>query len=178
VPAPFAPGADREAVQRDKAMREVALAMGQTLEPEEKPGPVVFENLATQRALERAFSKKTEPAAMRDLVAQYTQKAGQEPKRAGMIFRTPGDPDFYKAMFEQLAQSEDVGDDALRDLATRRAQAVVQSLRSAGIEPARLQPGPAKANGGDEHKNVSAELSLQPVERPSAASADPAVAAR
>jgi hypothetical protein len=164
VQAPFAPEADREAVQREQAAREVADALGRTLEPGEKPGPMVFDNIATQRALERTFAKKTEPAAERELVEQYARTSGQEPKRTGMVFRRPGDPEFYKAMFERLVKSENVGDDVLRDLATRRAQAVVESLKSAGVEPGRLQPGPVKANPRDDQNNVAAELSLQPVD--------------
>jgi hypothetical protein len=163
VQAPYAPGTDRDAMKRAIASREVALALGRTLQPGEKPGPVVFENLATQRALERLVAKKSDSATVRDLVARYTRQTGEEPKRASMLLRRSGDPKFYEAMFAWLAGAESVADTSVENLAVSRAKAVLDGLRSAGVDPARLESGPVEPGKQDEAEHVNAELSLAPV---------------
>jgi outer membrane protein OmpA-like peptidoglycan-associated protein len=143
VQAPYSPDADREAMKREKASRDVELALGRTLRPDENPGPVAFESLATQRALEKLSAKKSDPVAQRAWIAQYTKRRGTEPKRAGMILRSKGDPSFYEAMFEWLARTETVADAAMHDLAEERAQAVTETLSAAGIDAERLETAPA-----------------------------------
>ena len=161
--------ADREALKYDLATREVAQALGRTLKPDEKPGPLVFENLATQRALERLVAKKTDPDALRGWLAQYEKKNG-EARRAGMILRTPGDPEFYEALFEWLAQNEPVSDEMMQELAENRARAVIEALVAAGVDEDRLEPGPVKTVAQKkENENISVQLSLSPLEEDRAA---------
>jgi uncharacterized protein involved in outer membrane biogenesis len=161
VQAPYSADTDGEAMRQELARREVALALGRSLQPEEKPGLVVFENLATQRALERLAARKSDPSAMREWVAKYTKKKGKDPKRAGMILRTAGDPDFYEAMFDWLAGSEAVSATTVKELATNRAKAVIEALRASGVDADRIEIGPVKSVG-QQKENISAELSLAP----------------
>jgi hypothetical protein len=159
-------------MKQEIASREVALGLGRTLEPGEKPGPVVFENLSTQRVLERLGAKKTDPVAVREWIAQYARRTGAEPKRASMLLRNPGDPQFYEAMYKWLAESEPVAEPALHDLAESRAKVVLEALRLAGVDEARLESAPVKSSNREKSKRVSAELSLAPVE-PSRTTARP-----
>jgi len=164
VQAPYSPDADREAMKREKASRDVELALGRTLRPDENPGPVAFESLATQRALEKLSAKKSDPVAQRAWIAQYTKRKGTEPKRAGMILRSKGDPEFYEAMFEWLARTETVADAAMQDLAEERAQAVTETLSAAGIDAERLETAPAHPTKPEKEQKIGAELSLAPAD--------------
>ena len=164
VQAAYAPDTDRAAMKEEIASREVALAQGRSLKPGERPGPVTFDSLATQRALERLVSKKAaDPAVIRNLVAQYAKKTGTQPRRAGMLMRETGDAEFYKAMYAWLVEAEQVPDNAMQTLAASRAGAVLDKLRAAGTDPKRLQSGPVAPGKQKNDKIVTAELMLEPV---------------
>ncbi len=164
VQAAYAPDTDRAAMKEEMASREVALAQGRSLEPGERPAPVMFDRLATQRALERLVSKKAaDPAVVRNLVAQYAKKTGTQPRRAGMLMPETGDAEFYKAMYAWLVEVEQVDDDAMQTLAASRASAVLDKLRAAGTDPKRLQSGPVAPGKQKNDKVVTAELMLEPV---------------
>ena len=164
VQAAYAPVTDRAAMKEDIANREIAQALGRSLEPGEKPAPIVFESAATQRALERLVAKKAaDPAVVRDLAAQYAKRTGAEPKRAGMILRDAGDAEFYKAMYAWLVDAQRIGDDSMQKLAASRASAVLDKLRAAGADSQRLRSGPVAPSKNKDEKRVTAELSLEPV---------------
>jgi outer membrane protein OmpA-like peptidoglycan-associated protein len=164
VQAAYAPVTDRAAMKEDIANREIAQALGRSLEPGDKPAPIVFESAATQRALERLVAKKAaDPAVVRDLAAQYAKRTGAEPKRAGMILRDAGDAEFYKAMYAWLVDAQRIGDDSMQKLAASRASAVLDKLRAAGADSQRLRSGPVAPSKNKDEKRVTAELSLEPV---------------
>ena len=162
VQAAYAPDTDRAAMKEEMASREVALAQGRSLEPGERPEPVVFERLATQRALERLVGKKAaDPAVVRNLAAQYAKRTGTQPRRAGMLMHETGDAEFYKSMYAWLVEAEQVSDDAMQTLAASRASAVLDKLRASGIDPKRLQSGPVTPGKQKNEKVVTAELMLE-----------------
>jgi hypothetical protein len=175
VQAPYALDTDGAALKREMAGREVALALGRSLEPGEKPAPVVFESLGTQRALERLLAKKAASSVVRDLAAQYAKQTGAEPKRASLLLRTSGDPDFYKAMYAWLVESEPIAGDSMQNLAAGRANVVLDALRSAGTDPARLESGPAAAGKQEKGKRIAAGLSLELAGKSPSAQASPEV---
>ncbi len=162
VQAPYGQ-TDRAAMKQEVVGREVALALGQSLEPGEKPRPVVFESLATQRALERLLAKKADANAVRDLMAQETRRTGQEPKRASPLLRNAGDPEFYKSMYAWLVEAEPVADGSMENLGASRANVVLEALRSAGADSDRLESGAAGASKQKKGKRISAELSFEAV---------------
>ena len=164
VQAPYEPDADRRAIQQEQMQREVALALGRTLQPDEKPAVVAFENLATQRALEKLAVKKTDAATVRNWVTQYARKKGSDPKRAGMVLRTTGDPDFYRAMFDWLESKEPVPDAAVQQLAQNRAKSVIEALRSSGVDENRLETAPVKSVSQDQDERIRAALSVEPAQ--------------
>ena len=121
---------------------------------------MVFESLGTQRALERLLAKAGS-SVVRDLAAQYAKQTGAEPKRASPLLRIHGDPDFYKSMYAWLVESESVAGDSMQNLGAGRANVVLDALRSAGADPARLESGPAAAGKQQKGKRITAELSLE-----------------
>ena len=162
VQAAYEPDTDRAAMKEEMASREVALAQGRSLESGERPAPIMFDDLATQRALERLVGKKAaDPAVVRNLVAQYAKKTGTQPRRAGMLTRETGDTEFYKSMYAWLVEAEQVNDDAMHKLAASRASAVLDKLRAAGTDPKRLQSGPVAPGKQKNDKVVIAELMLE-----------------
>lgn len=170
VHGPYDPDVDRRAIQEERLRREVALDLGRTLQPGEKPGLLAFESLATQRALEHLAVKKTDPAGVRDFVAQYARKKGRDPKRAGMILRTTGDPDFYQAIFAWLETKEPVADATVQELAQKRADSVTEALRASGVEEDRVETGPVKSVRQEKDERISAELSIEPLQAQGTAS--------
>ena len=166
VQAPYAAHSDRKAMKQELASRDVSLALGRSPDPGEKPGPVVFESLATQRVLERLLAKKTDSNVVRELVARYTKRTGEAPKRAGMLERRPGNPDFYETVYAQLVEAQPIASASLQNLAAGRAEVVLDSLRSAGVDPARLESGPVEPSKQEDSKRISAELSLEPIQSP------------
>jgi hypothetical protein len=161
VQAPYSPQADRPAMKRERVAREVEQALGRKLQPDEKPAPVAFDSLATQRALERLAAEKAGAAAEREWVAQFAKRKGAEPERAGTILRRKGDPAFYEAMFDWIATIEPVPDAAMQDLAENRAQAVLETLQAAGVDADRLASTPARSAALEKEKRIGAELSLE-----------------
>jgi hypothetical protein len=161
VQAPYSPQADRPAMKRERVAREVEQALGRKLQPDEKPAPVAFDSLATQRALERLAAEKAGAAAEREWVAQYAKRKGAEPERAGTILRRKGDPAFYEAMFDWIATIEPVPDAAMQDLAEKRALAVLETLQAAGVDADRLESAPAQSAALEKEKRIGAELSLE-----------------
>ncbi len=151
-------------MKRERARRDLAQALGRSLQPDEKAGPIEFENLATQRALEQLAERKTDASAVRDWVARYAEKNGGDPKRAGRFLRSPGDPRFYQAMFSWLAGIESVSDSAMQNLAQVRAKNVADMLRATGIEASRIETAPPEAVKRQDDKPVTAQLSLAPAQ--------------
>ena len=70
---------------------------------------------------------------------------GREPERVnpvlGFFGRASKDRTFYEAVFERIVELEPLSETAVRVLAAHRAQAIVDTLLEAGIDPGRLQAG-------------------------------------
>jgi hypothetical protein len=162
-------------MKQEMTAREVARAMGRSLEPGETPAPVATETFDAQRALERLLDQKAGAGVERDLVAQHVARTGAEPKRASLFLRRVGDPKFYESVFAWLFDTQPVAGEALRGLAERRATAVLDHLRAAGVPADRLQSGPAAPRPLEEAKRISAGLSLEVAEeaRTTALATDP-----
>ncbi len=178
VQAPYALESDGAAMKQEMARREVALALGRSLDPDEKPAPVVFEDLATQRALERLLAKKADTGIVRDLAAQFAKRTGEEPRRASLLLRNAGDPNFYKSVYAWLVETQPVSDGSMQNLASGRANVVLDALRAAGADPARLEAGRVEASKHEEGKRIGAQLSFEAVgeARTTAESGTPATA--
>jgi hypothetical protein len=98
------------------------------------------------------------------LANAYAKRTGREPDRVnpilGFFGRGSTDRAFYEAVFERIVELESLDESAVRVLSKNRAQAIVDTLLKAGIEPGRLQPGgitPVDAAAG---KPVATDLAL------------------
>ena len=119
--------------------------MGTKLQAGEDPGPVAYGSADTQRAVERLLSERAGPSALSDFVKQYAKRTGKQPEQLnpvlGLVGRGSRDVAFYEALFERLVELQPLPDSALKTLAEKRAQAIVDVLLKAGINPSRLQSG-------------------------------------
>jgi len=120
--------------------------MGVKITPNEAPGPVAFNTAKTQNALEKLLKMRAGDKAVADFKTQYEKETGQKAKRVKPYLALFGwessDIAFYQAMFEKLAKLEPLLDNDLKDLAQRRAEAIVKELKTTGgLSPTRVTTG-------------------------------------
>ncbi len=132
----FDPEVDSEALRTLGVRRALAEQMEIKLAPNEDPGPIVFDNAKTQKALEKLLKKRDGKKAVANFKTQYEKNTGQKAKRVKPYLAVFGwessDTAFYQAMFEELVKLEPMPDNDLQDLAQRRAQAIVKEIQTIG----------------------------------------------
>jgi outer membrane protein OmpA-like peptidoglycan-associated protein len=143
---------DGEALRTKRARRALAEQMGVKLALDEKPGPIAFDSAKTQRALEKLLEMRGGDTAVADFKTQYEKATGKDAKRANFAMALIGwassDTAFYQAMFEKLVKLEPLTDNDLKELALRRAEAIVKELKTTHVlDDTRVtagSPGPAE----------------------------------
>ena len=130
----FDPKLDGDALRTQRVKRALAIQMEVALAPDEKFGPVAFENAKTQRALEKLLERQGGDGAVTHFKTQYEKTTGQKAKQVNPALaffgRESPDIDFYRAMFKELVILEPLMDTDLLDLAQRRAQTIVNDLKT------------------------------------------------
>jgi hypothetical protein len=142
----FDAGLDGKALRTQRVKRALAGQMGVKLAPDEKFGPIEFENGKTQRTLEKLLERRGGDGAVARFKTQYEKVTGQNAKRVNSALAFFGlessDTAFYRAMFKELVTLEPIADTDLLDLAQRRAQAIVSQLKTtAGLDITRVTAG-------------------------------------
>jgi hypothetical protein len=137
---------DGEALRTERVKQALAEQMGMKLSPDEELGPVAFNTVKTQKALEKLLKKHNGDKAVTDFKTQYEKETGRKAKRVKPYLALFGlessDTAFYQAIFEELIKLEPLLKDDLRDLAERRAEKIVMELKTAsGIAPKRVTTG-------------------------------------
>ena len=134
------------------------------LDPRKDPGPVAYADADTQKALEALLAERAGPDAVVALANAYAKRTGTQPDRVnpvlGYFGRGSKDRAFYEAVFERIVELEPLPGTAVRVLAANRAQAIVDTLLQAGIDPGRLQPGGIAEVEGAAGKPVATDLAL------------------
>jgi hypothetical protein len=138
--------------------RAVAEKMGLKLALSEDPGPISTANPKSQVALEALYSQRfgeTEWAALSTKWRQANPDKKQEAGAGKMLSRLKGlfkseqplsadeaaqlkGVDLHAMLYQRLLDKESVSDEALRNLASRRGEAVVLGLAAAGAPTARI----------------------------------------
>jgi Domain of Unknown Function (DUF748) len=168
IPGPFDPERDGEALRSEGVRREVAHALGVTLEGREDPGPIAYSDAATQRTLEALLAARAGPKAIEELVAAFKRNAGRDAERVSPVLalfgRASPDRELYEAVHRRLVGLHPLPATALQELAVRRAEAIVEYLAgSRGIEPSRLESGEVRAVHGAADQPVTTRLALDVV---------------
>ena len=144
------PEVDGEALRTERARQTLAEQMGLKLAADEDPGPIPFNSVKTQKALEKLLEMGSGDTAVADFKAHYEKATGKKAKRPNFVMALMGwgssDTGFYQAMFEELVKLEPLADNDLEDLATRRAEAIVREITTTeGLDATRVTaegPGP------------------------------------
>ncbi len=174
VPPTYAAEADTAALKSYAVRADIVRRMGMDLRPGEDPGPLDASNARVQKAVEASFSERYPPALFAELKSRATQEPPDAiPATNGAAAPAPpaASPQarqvrvFYRGLIDRLVKDAPVAEQALLQLATRRGEAIVRELTSAGGVPAaRAALGaPHKADGaaqGKEGGAVSLKLEL------------------
>jgi hypothetical protein len=133
-------------LRTERTRHALAKQMGVKLAPEEDLGPIVFDSVKTQKALEKLLEMRKGDTAIDDFKTQYEKATGKKAKRTNFAMAVIGwassDTDFYQAIFKELIKLEPLTDNDLKELALRRAEAIVKELETTvGIGSNRVTSG-------------------------------------
>src|SRR5207302_9874218 len=73
---------DGEALRAGHVREDLARRLGVTLKPGEDPGPVAFDDVKTQRALEAMLRERGRDKAVDEALARYEKSSGKKAERA------------------------------------------------------------------------------------------------
>ena len=184
VPGQYSEAADGAALKARAVRVELAKRAGIKLEAGEEPGPLDLRARTMRGALRELYSErfgaaeldKQKKAAEGSVAAPVGEPAAAEIKtetaqdklpiwqRVGNLIQ--GEPQvadassFYRKLQERLDQNQPLAADALTQLGTQRASAILAALKEAGVDPERtLAAAPEKVNS-DVGKPVPLKLGL------------------
>jgi hypothetical protein len=161
----FDPEIDGEALRTERVRRALAIETGVKLAPEQGMAPIAFDNAKTQRALEELLQRRSGDKAVTHFKRQYEEMTGKKAKRVNSALAFFGwessDTAFYEAMFRELVRQEPLGDNDLRDLAKRRAEAIITNLKTnAGLAVTRVTQGSSGPADKASTETVDTRLTL------------------
>jgi hypothetical protein len=156
---------DGEALRSLRVRQDLAQHLGVTVKPGEDPGPVAFDRVKTQRALEAMLAERSGPKAIEELEASVQKTTGRKAERANpvlaLVGRGSGDRAFYETVFRRLVEIAPLADADVAALGQRRAEAIARLLKErAGSAAERVEVGETKATDRVEKNAVSARLEL------------------
>jgi uncharacterized protein involved in outer membrane biogenesis len=148
VPGRYSDAADGAAMRSRLVRGEVIRRTGVKLAAGEDPGPLDMTNRAVR-------------AALRELYAERFGNAAIEEQRKALKDALGDDaPVFHRRLLERLDREQPLPPEALAQLGTQRAEAVVTALRSAGVDPARAVPAATGNTESEAGKPVPLKLEL------------------
>jgi hypothetical protein len=157
--------ADGEALRSRRVRQDVAQRLDLKVKPGEDPGPVAFDQVKTQRALEALLTERAGAKAIEELEASFQKTSGRKAERANpvlaLVGRGSGDRAFYETVFRRLVETAPVTDADVTALGRRRGEAIARVLkeRAAGVAD-RVEVGETKAAGRADAQAVPARLEL------------------
>jgi uncharacterized protein involved in outer membrane biogenesis len=156
---------DGEALRSLHVRQDLARRLEVKLKPAEDPGPVAFDQVKTQRALEALLTERRGAKAVDEFEKEYEKRAGKKADRANpvlaLVGRGGGDRAFYEALFRRLVEIAPLADAEVKDLGKRRADAIARALKErAGEAAARVVVGDTEAAGRVERNAVPTRLEL------------------
>jgi hypothetical protein len=156
---------DGEALRALHVRQDLAQRLAVKLKPGEDPGPVAFDDVKTQRALEALLTERGGGKAVDEVVAQYQTSSGKTADRANRVLalvgRGGGDRGLYEAIYRRLVEMTPLAESELTALAQRRGEAAAHALnQGAGAAAARVQVGDTEVAGGADRKAVPTRLEL------------------
>src|SRR5262245_34437648 len=164
----YDPKLDGEALRSQQVRQDLARRMDVRLKPGEDPGPVAFDDVETQRALEALLRERNGDEALHAAVARHEKSTGKKADRANgvlaVVGRGAGDRSVYGDSDAQLGETAPLAESELTTLAQRRSEATVRALNEgAGAAAARVTLGGTEAAGNADRKGIPSRLELSAV---------------
>lgn len=162
----YDPQVDGSALRAERVRRDLAAELGIELTTDESPGPVAFEQAATQRALEALLETQSGDQAVDTFQSRYEKQTGKPAERVnpvlGRLGQASADHAFYEALFEHLVEVYPMAEADLQALARARATAVEHALvGNGGIADARVDVGAVGTAQGNRDRMVETLLRLE-----------------
>jgi hypothetical protein len=156
---------DGEALRGLHVREDLARRLDVKLKPGEDPGPVAFDDVKTQRALEAMLRERGGDKAVDEVMARYEKSSGKKADRANrmlsLVGRGAGDRALYEAFYQQLVATAPLSESEVTELAKRRGEATVRALNeSGGAAAGRAEAGAPEAAGGGDRKGIPSRLEL------------------
>ena len=164
----YDPKLDGEALRSLQVREDLSRRLEVRLPPGEDPGPVAFDDVETQRALEAMLRERNGDGALHAAMARYEKRTGKKADRASALLavvgRGAGDRALYEDIYRQLVQTAPLAESALTTLAKRRSEATVRALNEgAGSAASRVAVGGTEAASGADRKGIPSRLELSAV---------------
>jgi hypothetical protein len=180
VPARYDVGLDARALRRAELRRELGKRANLDLQDEDPPGPLNFEDQRIRTAVRELFVVRFSSAELDKLRAEAEAKAksagaanaGDAGKQASLGIGdrlrrfTSGEPqvadtgEFYRVLGSRLLAAQPLAADALNELARKRATAIAEAFKAAGIDAARVAVTTGDPLDKPDAKLVTLELAL------------------
>jgi hypothetical protein len=155
---------DGEALRALHVRQDLARRLDVRLKPGADPGPVAFDDVETQRALEAMLRERNGDQAVHGAVARYEKSSGKKAERASAVLavvgRGAGDQALYEEFYRQLVETAPLAESELTTLAQRRGEATVRALNEGAGAAARVEVGATEAAGGADRKVIPSRLEL------------------
>ena len=156
---------DGEALRSLRVRQDLAQRLGVKVKPGEEPGPVVFDQAKTQRALEALLTERGGAKAVEEFETSYEKNTGKKAQRANPVLALAGrgSPDraFYEALFRRLVELAPLTESEMKDLGKRRGEATARALKErASAAAARVEVGDTEASSHADRNAVPTRLEL------------------
>ena len=161
----YDPKLDGEALRATQVREDLARRLDVRVKPGEDPGPVAFDDVETQRALEAMLRERNGDEALHAAMARYEKSTGKKADRASAVLavvgRGAGDRALYEDIYRQLVETAPLAESELTTLAQRRGDATVRALSEGdGAAASRVTVGGTEAAGGTDRKSIPSRLEL------------------
>jgi hypothetical protein len=164
----YDPKLDGEALRSLQVREDLSRRLEVRVKPGEDPGPVAFDDVETQRALEAMLRERNGDEALHAAMARYEKSTGKKADRASAVLavvgRGAGDRALYEDIYGQLVETAPLAESELTTLAQRRGDAAVRALSEGdGAAASRVTVGGTEAAGGADRKGIPSRLELSAV---------------
>ena len=148
VPGPYDEAADGAALRVRAVRLELARRAGIKVGEGEEPGPPDLQDNAVRSALRALLVERSGAAEWDKRKAAAEQAAAASGATISVLQRarrlTRGEPQvadlapMYRGIYDRMVEIQPLAPDALQSLARKRSEVVIDALKSAGVEAARL----------------------------------------
>jgi uncharacterized protein involved in outer membrane biogenesis len=175
IPARYDAEADAAALKRAALRQEIGRRAGFDPGEGDASSPINIEDRRTRSAVRELFAERFGADALERLKEEAEREAARDGKAPDLSlverFRkfAGGEPrvadarGFYRSLFQQMLEAQALPEGALNELAQKRAAAIAEGLRAAGVDGGRVEVSSAEPTANAQAREVTVALSLAPL---------------